>query len=169
MAQNPIGAYERLNLGFVYGYVGRFAEAEAEVRTTLGMYPDYTQGRYVLGTILLRKGEAAPAHEAMVQEPSEVWRLAGLPLTYQALGQTAASDEALNDLISKYGGNMAYQIAEAYAYRGDADRAFKWLERAYRQRDTGMAWYVRSDPLLTNIKADPRYSALLLRMELPAE
>ena len=127
------------------------------MRATLGIYPDYSQGRYVLGTTLLRKGQAAPAHEAMVQEPSEVWRLGRLPLTYRALGQAAASEKALGDLISKYGGTMAYQIAEAYAYRGDADQAIKWLDRAYRQRDTGMAWYLRSDPLLTNINADPRY------------
>ena len=44
----------------------------------------------------------------------------------------------------------AYQIAEVYAYRGDKDKAFEWLDRARRQRDAGLAG-LREDPLLTNL------------------
>lgn len=43
---------------------------------------------------------------------------------------------------------MAHQIAEAYAFRGEGDQAFVWLERAYRQRDAGLACCLKTDPLL---------------------
>jgi len=62
---------------------------------------------------------------------------------------------------------MPYQIALVHAYRGETDEAFEWLDRSYAVRDTGMAWFLRNDPFLANIKSDPRYAALLRRMKLP--
>ena len=59
----------------------------------------------------------------------------------------------------------AYQIAEAYAYRGDKDQAFEWLERARRQRDPGLP-QLRKDPLFENLHADPRWNAFLHTMGL---
>lgn len=50
-----------------------------------------------------------------------------------------------------------------YAARGDANRTFEWLERAYRQRDAGMHW-MKFDPLLQAFRQDPRLRALLVQM-----
>ena len=54
-----------------------------------------------------------------------------------------------------------------YAFRGEPDRAFEWLERAYRQRDAGLM-EIKADPLLKNLERDPRYGAFLKKMRLPA-
>ena len=56
-----------------------------------------------------------------------VW--AGLPQRYGARLPRAA-------LIAKYDTLSAYQIAQVHAYRGESDKSFEWLERAYKQRDT---------------------------------
>lgn len=56
--------------------------------------------------------------------------------------------------------------AEAFAWRGEKDRAFEWLERAYRQRDGGLG-RVKIDPLLISLRRDPRFGALLRKMNLP--
>ena len=61
---------------------------------------------------------------------------------------------------------MAFQIAEVFAYRGEIDRAFEWLDRAYTLHDGGMA-DIKGDPLLKNLERDPRYSAFLKKMRLP--
>ena len=45
--------------------------------------------------------------------------------------------EAIEFHITDHQANMAYQIAEVYAYRGEPDKAFEWLDRAYEQRDAG--------------------------------
>ncbi len=60
----------------------------------------------------------------------------------------------------------AFQVAEVYAFRGDADRAFEWLERAYAQRDAGLAG-IKGDVSLKNLEHDPRYVAFLKKMRLP--
>jgi len=75
------------------------------------------------------------------------------------------SDAALNELIKNEAETAAFQIAEAYAYRGDKDRAFEWLERARRQRDPGLG-NLRKDPLLENLYGDPRWNAFLRTMGL---
>ncbi len=102
----------------------------------------------------------------MQQEKDEIWRLSGLPLVYHALGRRSESDAALAALKSKYGGEMAYQIAEVHAFRGEADLAFEWLERAYDQRDGGVT-EIKGDRLLRTLVDDPRYKAFLKKMKLP--
>jgi len=69
-------------------------------------------------------------------------------------------------LIDQSADGSAYQIAEAYAWRGDADKAFDWLERAYAQRDGGLS-QVQYDPLLREVRADPRYAALVKKLGYP--
>jgi hypothetical protein len=46
------------------------------------------------------------------------------------------------------------------------DQAFKWLDRAYAQRDAGLS-EMKGDPLLKTLEADPRYAAFLQKMRLP--
>ena len=58
------------------------------------------------------------------------WRLIGLPMAYHALGRKTESDAALATLIAKYEKEGAYNIAYVYAFCGDADKAFEWLDKA---------------------------------------
>ena len=74
-----------------------------------------------------------------MREPEEAFRLWALAIVHHALGRATESDEALRELIEKYAEDGAYQIAEVHAVRGEADAAFEWLERAYAQRDSGLA------------------------------
>ena len=60
---------------------------------------------------------------------------------------------------------MAYQVGDIYAWRGEKDKAFEWLERAYQQRDSGLNG-IAYDPLLEGLKSDPRYDALLKKLGL---
>jgi serine/threonine-protein kinase len=76
------------------------------------------------------------------------------------------SQQALDELIAKDAQYAAYQIAEVFAWRGEKDQAFEWLERAYRQRDGGLS-SIKGDPLLKSLRADPRFNALLRKLKLP--
>ena len=62
--------------------------------------------------------------------------------------------------------SAAFQIAEVYAWWGNTDKAFGWLDRAYLQHDGGLT-AVKVDPLLRSLRPDPRYKALLRKMNLP--
>jgi len=68
-------------------------------------------------------------------------------------------------VITKYQTEWAYQVAEAYGARGDADPAFDWLERAYAQRDDGLA-DTKTSSRLRSLHADPRWDAFLRKIRL---
>jgi tetratricopeptide (TPR) repeat protein len=104
----------------------------------------------------------------MQQEPGPYWRLSGLALAYHAAGKKKEADGALAEVIEKYQNEAAFQIAEVYAYRGETDKAFEWLERAYKQRDGGLA-EMKGDPLLRSLERDPRHQAFLKKMKLPVD
>jgi len=120
----------------------------------------------LLGLIYLAQAHPQEALAEMEREPELLWRLQGLALAYHALGQERESDAALAEFIAKFQAEAAFQIAEVYAFRGEADRAFEWLERAYAQRDGGLT-QIKGDPLLKNLERDPRYTAFLRTMRLP--
>lgn len=61
---------------------------------------------------------------------------------------------------------MPYLVAKAHAWRGELDFAFEWLERAYRCRDVALCFFVRGDIELSGLRDDPRYEALLRKMNL---
>ena len=154
------------NVGLALLAVNRDAEAEAAFRKALELDPDGTFRHRLLGLALLLQGKTAAALQEMEQETEENWRLSSLPLAFHALGRRSESDAALAALKSKHAGEMAYQIAEVHAFRGEADLAFKWLERAYDQRDGGLG-DIKGDRLVRGLAGDPRYRALLRKLKLP--
>ncbi len=72
----------------------------------------------------------------------------------------AASDAALAELIDKYEKELSYNIAYVLAFRGEADRAFEWLNKAIAYKDPGLAT-IASEPLFTSIQFDPRWLPFL--------
>jgi hypothetical protein len=65
--------------------------------------------------------------------------------------QEPSTPNVLANLIAKYDTYAAYQIAEVHTYRGDSNKSFEWLERASKQRDTGLPT-LNTDPLLKNLR-----------------
>ena len=80
-------------------------------------------------------------------------------MSYHALGQAAEFDAALTELIEKYQQEWAYDIASVLAYRGEADRAFAWLDKAVQNNKTMTSIVV--ERLFTNIHDNPRWLPFL--------
>jgi len=66
-------------------------------------------------------------------------------------------------MIESYATSAACQIAQVYAARGEADRAFEWLERACEQRDGGLV-EMKVSPTFRSLHGDPRWGAFLRKM-----
>ncbi len=82
-------------------------------------------------------------------------------MAYHALGRAADSDDALAELIEKYEEGSAYNIAYVLAFRGEADRAFEWLDKAVEYNDPGLVDIFASDILFANLHDDPRWLPFL--------
>jgi serine/threonine protein kinase/Tfp pilus assembly protein PilF len=157
-------AYRRLS-GITY-CVGKLEEAEGAIRKVLELNPQYPAAHETLGEIYLAQSKPEEALAEMQRETDRQWHLYGLALIYHANRKIKQADSALAEFIKGYQDVDAFQIAEVFAYRGEPDKAFNWLERAYRQRDAGLA-SMKGDPLLRNIRKDPRYVELMKKMKLP--
>ena len=164
---DPLTVGRYLNLGVHALRAGHLDEAEAAFRKMLELNPEDTAGQTQLGVVQLMrsKPEAALLEMERLKE-NDVWRRYGLALTYHSLGRKGEANAALAELLEKDKDGGAFQLAEVYAFRGEADEAFEWLERAYSQRDSGLS-EMKGDPLLKSLEADPRYKALLTKMRLP--
>ena len=103
-----------------------------------------------LAQIYLGQSRPEEALLEVEQEPEPTWRLYGLALVQHSLGNRAAAEAALAKIIEDEGDVSGFQIAELYAWHGDADHAFEWLERAYGQRDGGLS-QMKGDPFLKNV------------------
>ncbi len=159
--RDPINPTHHFYLGVVYSYAGRLDEAIASLRTALALSPARIAVQANLGDVLLRKGKPEEALAAIQQEPS-LWREIYLPVAYWGLGRKAESDAALAELIENQERDAAYNIAYVYAYRGEADRAFEWLDKAVAYKDPGLT-DIALEPLFANIRDDPRWLPFLER------
>ena len=152
------------NLGRHYFYAGHLDEAELALARMLEISPQCGLAHYMLGYVHLMQGAPKEALVEFEQESIRKFRLLGLTLAHHAQGRMTQSDEALRELVERESDVGACQIAWAYAYRGDADRAFEWLDRAYARRDTP-SWMSRH-PLLFSLHADSRWQPFLHKLGL---
>jgi len=166
IALDPLKANFYLALGYELYIGGRYEEARDALQRAQDLNPQLSSLHLTRGQILLSEGHLQEARAEMENETGEWEKLTGEPLAYYALGRREESDGALKQLIATYQNDCAFQIAEVYAYRGETDIAFEWLDRAYRQRDAG-APELKTDPLVRSLRQDRRYTELLKKMRLP--
>jgi len=163
---DPLNAGSWQALAESESFMGRLDQSAADCKKALELNPDDFGAPITLSQIYLLQGrpqDALPEIEHVHFAPHRAHLYA---LTYYALGRKKESDAALNELITKYHASNAFEIAMIYAFRNQTDEAFEWLDRAYAQRDPSMM-ATRVEPLLNGLHSDPRYTALLKKLNLP--
>ena len=161
--RDPVNVTTLFNLAYHQRMAGRLDAAIASFRTVLSLSPSNGGAHCQLGVALLLKGDAKGALAEIEQETSEIYKMIGLPMAYHALGRKADSDAALAALIAKYEKDAPSNIAGVYAYRGEADKAFAWLDKAVEYGDGGLGEIV-TDNLFDKIHADPRWLPFLRKI-----
>jgi serine/threonine-protein kinase len=147
---------------------GRFAQSVQAYRKMLALAPNLLQPRAFLGIALMDDGKSNEALAEFRKLPRDyLFRLLGESLLFAREGNRAGSDAALQRAQQVYGDAAHYQYADIHAQRGEKDEAFASLDRAWSFRDPGLA-YMKSDRWLDPIRSDPRFAALLAKMNFPA-
>ena len=161
--RDPMNARAHYNLGVDRYYDGKLDEAISSSRAALALSPDFIGAWYNIASAQLALGKPEAALESMQKEPSELWRMIGLPMVFHALGKRAESDAALAALITEHAQNSAYNVAYVQAMRGNADLAFQWLDRAIANKDSGLS-DLMVEPAFVSIHSDPRWLPLLEKL-----
>jgi len=152
-----LGQIERLN--------GQLDQAAADGKKGLELDPDSAGVHILLSQIYIMQGRPQDALPEIERIHYPSYRACLYALAYHALGREKDSDGALSELM-KYHASSAFEIAAVYAFRNQTDEAFEWLDRAYAQHDLNLNW-TKADPLLKNLRNDPRYAAFLKKLNLP--
>lgn len=163
---DPLNTGRYLNAGIVFYYAGLYSEAIRTLKKSLELAPERDVVHCTLAQVYLAQSLPKEALAEAEKEPHAEFRLIALALANHALGRNQAAQTELKELIAKYSKQAPYNIAQVYAFRGETDRAFEWLERAYTERDAGITEF-KGDPLLKNLERDPRYAPFLVKMRLP--
>ena len=162
--RDPANPANHGSLGDDYRFAGRWDEAIESYRTTLALSPHYKFAHLHIAMVLLcGKKDAAAAYAEVQQESNDLARTQGLALALSAMGRKAESAAALKTLIDGHAKTAAYAIASVAAFRGDADQAFDWLDKAAASKDSDLV-AVFQDPLFAKIHSDPRWLPFLRRL-----
>ena len=162
---DPVNAQSRSFLAFGLATTKQFAEARAEYARVIELNSSAPWAHAGLGLAYLLQNKFEEAATEAQADAGEWARLLIVSCARWAQKRVPESDAALNELIKNEAELAAYQIAQAYAYRSDKDKAFEWLERARRQHDPGLGDLLK-DPLLETLHDDPRWNAFLRTMGL---
>jgi TolB-like protein len=163
---DPLSASAQGNLARVLYVQNKLEEANAAARKAVELQPTAASGHRYQVFIAIARGDSETALREAQLEPDENYRRFELALAYYARGDRSAADSALAELIATSRDKLAYQIAQVYAVRREKDKAFEWLQIAFDTHDTGMLGLL-VDPLLRNLRDDPRYQAFIAKMNFP--
>jgi TolB-like protein len=162
---DPLASFTQGNLARILWYRGELDEANAVARKAAELQPSSASSHRFQVLVAIRRGDPELALGEAKQEPDDNYRRFELALAQYARKDHPAADAALTDLLAHRQG-VAYQIAEVYAVRGEKDKAFEWLQNAFDEHDTGMLGLL-VDPLIRDLRDDPRYKALVAKMNFP--
>jgi serine/threonine-protein kinase len=167
LATEPLRDDWYYNLANYNSALNRLDEAERAIRRALELQPGAPIFHVTLAIIEIQRGDADAALAAAQQEPPGSWQDVGLALARQIGTDRRSADAALKTLIDKDTGTSAYQIAEVYALRDDAKETFAWLERAWSNRDGGVAQLL-FDSFILRYRDDPRFKVFCQKVGLQA-
>src|SRR5204863_2494461 len=163
---DPLAFPPQNNLGRILWYEGKLDDADATARKAAELQPNSASSRRWQVLVAIKRGDSEMALREAQLEPDPSYRRFELAVAQYARGDQKAADAALADLLAHNQG-LDYQVAQVYAVRGEKEKAFEWLQIAFDHHDTGMLALL-VDPLLNSLRDDPRYKALVAKMNFPA-
>jgi len=168
---DPVSPLMNVNLGWRFHSARDYPRALEQYQRTLDLDPNYAAARQNLAAVYTELGR----YDEALAELKKLGPLGDHPVVLAELGRTYALSgrrkEALRargriEALSKRSYVSSYWAAALSVALGDNDQALARLEQAHAERD---AWliFLNGDPRFDAVRSDPRFQALLRRMNFP--
>jgi len=169
---DPLSFESAAMLGWSLYFARRYNEADDQLRKAAELKPQFFLTHFFLGLNGLQQRKPLAAIEALQDglqaEPDVAWMTAALAAAYVASGNRAAAHKLLDELNAKSGRGWvpSYAFVLLYTGMGDKDRALAALQRAYQERSQFVD-YLKVAPEFDSLRSEPRFQALLQRLNFP--
>jgi TolB-like protein/Tfp pilus assembly protein PilF len=169
---DPLSISITTGLGHVLYLSREYDRAIDQYRTAVALDPSFVQAHLWFGRPYLQKGmfdEAiAELDQAVKLSGGSTMSIAMLGHASASAGRTERAVELLETLKERSTKQYvpSYWIGLLYVGLGDKDHAIEWLERAFRERSSWLAW-IGVEPRFDSLRSDPRFIALVGRMRFP--
>ncbi|HET9529161.1 MAG TPA: tetratricopeptide repeat protein [Blastocatellia bacterium] len=156
-----------MTAGMIYSRLGQYDQAVEEFRRAIEMDPNNSSAFKSLGYLYQKRSMFKEA-EAAYKKSAELLGLPSIRRFSHNFARWSKEDNAeillnkMSVLLKQEYIRPSY-IAGLYAYFGEKERAFDWLERAYRERD-GNLLFLKTDSVWDSLRADPRFISLERRI-----
>jgi TolB-like protein/Tfp pilus assembly protein PilF len=141
----------------------KLKESEDYFRQVLELNPEDWGTHTRLAIIMLKQDRLEEAWSELMLEVDPIQQEFGRILALPALDRQDEAQQRLDAYIQEHQSWAAFSIAQMYAFHGESDSAFDWLNRAFDQRD-GLMSLVKADILLVSLHDDPRWPGMLEKM-----
>ena len=170
---DPLASLPLSYLARLYLHQRNWQKTLDTTERVLALVPRHLVALRTRGDVHLARGEPARALETFQQGlayDGDFTRLrSGEVRALAALGRRDEATAKLRRLEAEREERYvrAEEIAQGWAALGDRDRAFEWLDTAYRERSAGML-FLNAWPAYDPLREDPRFAELLRKVGLPA-
>ncbi|MFC2141937.1 protein kinase [Acidobacteriota bacterium] len=160
---DPLTALTHSYLGYVLFCARHYDQAIETQESVLKMFPNNANAHWLLGQVYLGKS----MYEEALVEFQIIDHSTWIGITYAKMGKKEEALKKLNDILnaSKKRNIRPIYLALIYFALDERDKGFEWLVKGFEERDS---WTldIKTDPIFDNIRSDPRYKALLQKMNL---
>lgn len=162
---DPLSMINNADLGNTYFYGRRYDEALSPAKKAIEIDPHSHLAHYYLGQVLQLKGqlsEATAEYKKAVELDDDPQALACLGQAYARSGKRKDAEQILARLTeeAKTRYVSAYNMALMFLGLGEKEHAIDALERAYSEGAGNDLYCIRVDPMLDELRGDPRFEAL---------
>ena len=164
---DPLDYSGLTNLGTTYWALGRLEQEEQIYRRILELYPDRRSHsvKSWLAATLTRQGKPEEGVKYLIFDSENPWQRSMSAIVLHSLGRHEEEQQIRQNMIDEYSQTWAFGIVLTYAWHGDLDKAFEWLDIAFEQKDHYMTQLV-FNPWLASLHDDPRWEKIVDKMGL---
>ena len=162
---DPLDLDSLANLGTTYWALGQLEEEERVYRQIIELYPDVVSVKSWLAATLTLQGNPEGGLQYLDFDSENRWQQVMSTIVLHNLGRHAEEQPIRQRLIDEKGRYWAFGVALTYSWHGDVDKAFEWLDIAFKQKDTFLTQLI-FNPWLAPLHDDPRWEKILDKVGL---
>ena len=158
--REPLSVPTWVNVVAAYYYAGRFEKVVSLVDENAAWFRNNELIQWFHAVSILYSGDAERALGVADRQEVAIYRLGALAVVYYALGRQAEFETVFAELRDLFDTQpeAAIDVAFVYAYIGDVEQAFEWLDRALAD---GTLSIPANDISFANLHDDPRWDVLM--------